>query len=173
MNLKKGDKVVRIPGRESGRLTKPYYIVSTINGNRLVVEGVSGGRDVDRFKLFVEKTSLNQSEFDWTYGVQSLQAINWEAMLSELTPQKPLQLIEITSEKTGIKTQMVGVHHTLLSKAHFLNVDLPGAPVDGYLNLFGCENHFGEWVTWAKEVKAACWGKDSIKGSVHIKLITV
>ena len=65
------------------------------------------------------------------------------------------------------------MHHTLLNKARYLGIKLPGKPLKGHTNLFGCKNHFDEWVSWAKEVKSACWGENASKVSVHIKLLSV
>ena len=93
--------------------------------------------------------------------------------LRQITDGLNQVLSEIESGKFGVKTQLVGVHHTLLNKALLLKISLPGEPIEGYDNLFGCENHFKEWVNWAKEVKSACWGKNAVKASVTIKLLSV
>jgi len=160
MKFKVGDKVLRNPKHPNTKLvTNTYLVVKSVEGKNISVEGSISLWHADKFFPYKGKSVPLNTDKEWTYNVQAIRAIDWKTTLSDLTLQQPIQLIEIQLSETGIKTQFVGMHHTLLNKARYLGIKLPGKPLKGHTNLFGCKNHFDEWVSWDKEVKSACWGK--------------
>ena len=168
-NCKKGTKICVVQqkrNRSKSILDGYFFGMSPNSADRIristdpVCEGwFTSDSAEDWEKADTHNTSpLQKENVDYQFQVNSLYAIDQELVRAEVTHKNQLALVTVEGEVET--SQLVVVYPELLEKARVLKMARPtSVAVIFGKNIFVCKNHFAEWVSWAKKVKAAPWKK--------------
>jgi len=164
-----GDKVVITKGREFHDSVIPKGTVMRIQDNTIDEDGDIKLTSLDKILVDVYIGYQNikpWSKSEWEFKVPVFCEIDFELMSRDLTKKDPLMLVN-----ASVYNRIVIVHSSLLTKAKILGIEKPYNTklIKKNPNILIIDDHFSEWIDWAKCVKNAKW-EHKIKGGISVKV---